>query len=77
MKAIANYDDFSIVLKESEVIDICKSAKIINPNLHKILKEKLEKRNTAAHPSTVRVTQVQAEAFIDELIRNAVLGLRI
>lgn len=77
VKAITNYDDFSIVLKESEVIEICKLANIINPNLHKILREKLEKRNTAAHPSTVRVTQVQAEAFIDELIRNVVLGLRI
>ena len=77
VQAVTNYDEFSIDLKESEVIEICKLANIINPNLHKILKEKLEKRNTAAHPSTVRVTQVQAEAFIDELIRNVVLGLRI
>jgi hypothetical protein len=77
VQAITIYDDFSIDLKESEVIEICKSANIVNPNLFKILIEKLGKRNSAAHPSTVRVTQVQAEAFIDELIRNAVLGLPI
>ncbi len=77
VQTTANYDDFSIDLKESEVIEICKSAHIINPNLHKILTEKLGKRNVAAHPSTVHVTQVQAEAFIDKLIRNAVLGLPI
>ena len=74
---ITNYDDFSIDLKESEVIEVCRFANIINPNLYRILTEKLGKRNTAAHPSTVRVTQVQAEAFIDELVRNAVLGLPI
>ena len=77
VQTIANYDDFSIDLRESEVIEVCRSANIINPNLYKILTEKLGKRNAAAHPSTVRVTQVQAEAFIDELIRNAVLELPI
>ncbi len=77
VQTIASYDHFSVDLKESEVIEICKSANIINQNLHKILVEKLGKRNAAAHPSTVRVTQVQAEAFIDDLIRNAVLGLPI
>ena len=74
---ITKYEDFSVDLKESEVIEICKSANIINPNLHGMLTEKLRKRNVAAHPSTVRVTQIQAEAFIDELIGNAVLGLQI
>jgi hypothetical protein len=77
VQTIGSYDDFSVELKESEVIEICKSANIINPNLYRILSEKLGKRNAAAHPSTIRVTQVQAEAFIDELIRNAVLGLPI
>jgi hypothetical protein len=77
VQRIANYDDFSIDLKESEVIEVCKSANIVNPNLYKILTEKLGKRNAAAHPSTVHVTQVQAEAFIDEFIRNAVLRLPI
>ena len=77
VQTIVNYDDFSVDLKESEVTEICKSANIINPTLYKILSEKLGKRNAAAHPSTTRVTQVQAEAFIDEFIRNVVLGLPI
>jgi hypothetical protein len=75
VQTLNSYDDFAVDLKESEVIEICKSANIINPNLYKILIEKLGKRNSAAHPSTIRVTQLQAEAYIDELIRNAVLSL--
>lgn len=75
VQSIVNYDDFSVDLKESEVIEICRTANIINPNLYRILTEKLGKRNASAHPSTVRVTQVQAEAFIDELVRNVVLGI--
>jgi len=39
--------------------------------------EKLGKRNSAAHPSAGHVTQVQAEGFIDDLIRNTVLLLKI
>ena len=77
VQIIARYDDFSVDLKESEVIEICKSAQIISNDVFKILAEKLGKRNSAAHPSTVHVTQVQAEAYIDELVRNVVLTLSV
>jgi hypothetical protein len=70
------YDDFSS-LKEFVVIDICKRENIINHNVAKILFEKLDKRNAAAHPSTVKIGQLQAENFIDELVKNVVLALPV
>ena len=72
---IASKDDFADNLKESEMVAICKSAGIISDNVNKILEEKLTRRNMAAHPSTVAVTQMQAEDFITDLINNVVLKL--
>jgi hypothetical protein len=74
-KAIAVMDDFAD-LKESEVIKICNSANIITKDVHRILDEKLGRRNSAAHPSSVVIGQLQAEAFIDDLIKNVVVKLQ-
>jgi hypothetical protein len=76
VSAISNRDDFG-ELKESEILTICKSAAIITPDLYKILDEKLGKRNTAAHPSTVGVSQIQVEGVIDDLVNNVVLKLKV
>jgi hypothetical protein len=73
-KAIATMDDFT-ELKESEVIEICNSADIITKDVHRILAEDLGRRNSAAHPSSVTIGQLQAESFIDDLIKNVVLKL--
>jgi len=73
-KAIVLMDDFAD-LKESEVIEICNSANIITRDVHRILEEKLGRRNSAAHPSSVAIGQLQAEAFIDDLVKNVVLKL--
>jgi hypothetical protein len=67
-------DDFT-ELKESEVLQVCRSANIITNDLLKILKEKLDKRNTAAHPSTVEIAPHTAEEYIIDLITNVVLKL--
>jgi hypothetical protein len=72
---IAKYEDFSVDLKESEVLEICKSGNIISGDIFKILDEKLGRRNSAAHPSTVRFGQLQAEEFIHDLVTNVVLVL--
>lgn len=74
--AIVGRGDFS-ELKESEILTICKSAGIVTPELYKILSEKLGKRNTAAHPSPVTVSQIQAEGVIDDLVNNVVLKLKV
>lgn len=73
---ISTRDDFG-ELKESEILMICKSAAIITPGLYDILDEKLGKRNTAAHPSTIVITQIQAEGVIDDLVNNVVLKLSV
>ncbi|WP_224373186.1 hypothetical protein [Hyalangium versicolor] len=72
IQAIGKREEFA-ELKESQVIQICRSAGIITGDIAKVLTEKLAKRNSAAHPSDVVVTQVQAEAFVDDLVRNVVL----
>lgn len=74
VKSIKTKDDFS-ELKESEVLQICKSASILNLSLHKIMAEKLGRRNTAAHPSNVTINRLQAEDFISDLVNNVVLKL--
>ena len=77
MPLINKYDDFGDEMSEREVIEVCSSAGIINGAMHKVYLAKLDERNSAAHPSTNHVTQVQAEGFIDNLIRNTVLLLKI
>ncbi len=74
LTAIAARDDFA-ELKESEVLDICRSANIITADVYKILDGKLGRRNTAAHPNTIVITQPQAEDFISDLVNNVVLTL--
>ena len=72
-KLIGKMDDFGDLLKESEVIRIAKSASIISNDVAKILDDKLGRRNSAAHPSGVKIEQLQAEEFIDDLVKNVVL----
>lgn len=74
---IQKYDDFGDEMSEREVIEVCNSAGIISGDLHKILVKHLGTRNSAAHPSSVRIGQLQAEAFIDDLIKNVILALPI
>lgn len=72
---INSYDGFLDELKEREVIEICSSSGLINSNVFKILKEKLDRRNIAAHPSSVVVVQSQADDVVTDLINNVVLAL--
>lgn len=73
--AIQKYEDFGDKLKESEALSIAKSAGLISRDVFKILEEKLGKRNSAAHPSAVKIERLQAESFIDDLVKNVVLKL--
>jgi hypothetical protein len=74
VSAISNRDEFSEI-KESELLVLCKSAALISPDVFKIIDEKLGKRNSAAHPSGVNIGQLQAENFIDEIVKNVVLKI--
>lgn len=62
-------------LKESETIDICQNGSLFSKNTAEILREKLKKRNMAAHPSQVTILQSQADDVITDLINNVVLAL--
>ncbi|TAU26486.1 hypothetical protein ELI48_10095 [Rhizobium ruizarguesonis] len=62
-------------LKESEIIDVCHNASLFSKNTAEILREKLRKRNMAAHPSQVAILQSQADDVITDLVNNVVLAL--
>lgn len=72
---IGKRDDFE-ELKEFEIIEVCKSSSLLTGNVTAILFEKLKRRNIAAHPSSVVVTQSQADDAITDLVNNVVLALR-
>ncbi|WP_243336867.1 hypothetical protein [Anaeromyxobacter soli] len=74
ISVIAKRDDLA-ELKESQVIEVCRSAGILTPDQHKIFKEKLDRRNMAAHPSRVMIPPETAEEFIKDLVTNGVLAL--
>jgi hypothetical protein len=71
---VTQYDDFED-LKEREVIDICNIANLINSSVYKILVAKLDRRNMAAHPSSIIVVQAQADDVVTDLVNNVVLSL--
>jgi len=75
MLNVVNYDEFLDELKEAEVIEICNSAALVNGNMARLLREKLGKRNTAAHPASVVLVQSQADDVITDLVNNVVLSL--
>ncbi len=66
---LAKRDDFQR-LQESEVITVCNAANIISKEVAKVYTDKLNKRNSAAHPSGSTIDKLQAEAFISDLIKN-------
>ena len=71
---IKNQDHFED-FKEFEVIEICQTASLISKNVIEILREKLKKRNAAAHPSQVVFVQSQADDVVTDLVNNVVLSL--
>lgn len=72
---VAKYDDFRDELKERQVIEIASSAGLINNDICKVLKAKLDRRNSAAHPSTLVFVQPQADDMITDLVNNVILQL--
>jgi hypothetical protein len=75
ISSVSKRDDFN-ELKEYQVLQVCKSANIISGSVHKVLKEKLDRRNITAHPSGISTSQLTAEEFIKDLVENVVLKLQ-
>jgi hypothetical protein len=72
---IAKYDDFTEGLSERETVEIANVANTFNSVVFRILKKELDRRNIAAHPSNVVVSQHQADDMVSELANNVVLAL--
>jgi hypothetical protein len=63
-------------IKEFDVVESCGTAGLVSSNVVKILREKLAKRNMAAHPSAVVIIEPQANDVITDLVNNVVLALK-
>lgn len=62
-------------LKESEFIEAARTGNLLDKNTAQILREKLGRRNMAAHPSRVSITQHSADDMITDLVMNVILKL--
>lgn len=69
---IIKLDDFSDI-PEGIFIELTRAAGIISNDVRKILDTKLGIRNTSAHPSGVKISQVKATEFIMDLVENVIL----
>jgi len=63
-------------MKESDFVTMLKTAKIITQNQHKILKNKLDDRNSYAHPSSLQISPSKALDFIEDLTKNIITVLQ-
>lgn len=69
---ITKRDDFT-EMKESKFIEFCRQAKIISNDVRKILDQKLDTRNSSAHPSGITITNTKVIDFVEDLVENVVL----
>jgi len=67
---LTDFEDYS----ERQVIEICRGVRIFDATVCKILTERLNRRNSAAHPSSATFTAVQAEDMITDLVNNVLLN---
>lgn len=70
-KSIHTKDDFGDI-KESQFIEVCRSANIISNDVRKILDTKLGIRNSFAHPSSIHLPKSKALEFIEDLVINVI-----
>lgn len=73
---IKTREDFE-ELKEDEMLDILGYLPGFSGNVKRMLKEKLGRRNTAAHPSTLTIGRSQVDDMITDLVNNVVLSFKL
>jgi hypothetical protein len=77
LRSISAVDDFSNEeLGEAKVLKIALNAGIVVKNVYNILDPGLKRRNAAAHPNNIIVTQLQTDAYIEDMVNNAILNIR-
>jgi hypothetical protein len=65
-------DDFSMIGEEM-FLDLCRTAKVISPDVRKVLGGALGTRNSAAHPSGVTITPGKVAVTAEDLVLNVVI----
>lgn len=73
--SISKYDDFEDV-GDNDFLEILKILKITTKNQHKLLKEKLDIRNTYAHPNTLTLTDNKTNSFIEDLVNDIITKIK-
>lgn len=74
--AITKKDDFADI-PENKLIELLRASGVISNDVRKILDAKLGIRNSAAHPSNLKVKKSKAIDFVEDLIENVVLKYAI
>ncbi len=76
IKAVNCIDDFNDI-PEGKFIEFCRIAKIISNDVRKILDQKLQTRNSSAHPSGVVIGKAKVIDFVEDLVTNILLKYKI
>lgn len=71
IKAINKGDDFT-EMSESKFLLFCRESKVITASVYNKLEGRLHERNSAAHPSGVKITAKAAEVYIEDLVENVI-----
>jgi hypothetical protein len=76
------YTDLTVVakkdfedIKESDFIELMRSAGVITNDQRKLLDEKLGVRNSCAHPSNMTFTQSKVTSFLEDIVYNVLTQL--
>ena len=69
---VVDKDQFT-EFKESDFIELLRVARLITNDIRKILIEKLDLRNTCAHPNAILVRETKSISFIEDLVENVIL----
>lgn len=72
IKSVTKLDDFT-EMPESKFLLFCREAKLITGPMFKKLVGRLDERNSAAHPSGLKITPKTAEAYIEDVVENVIV----
>lgn len=75
VKHVTQREDFA-ELKESLVLEVCRAAAVVSKATWKTLDRSLNTRNDYAHPSGRTIVAATAEAFIEDIVNNAIVKLQ-
>lgn len=65
--------DFEEMKRERDFIDLLGSSGIVTPSVKKLLVEKLDFRNTCAHPNNITIGDAKVVSFVEDIVDNVLL----